>query len=106
MSRYNNTTSFSAHRKNKRMKKYFWCGLFLFALFCIVTVWQNVSADQKIRSNQKLKTDLRQMQYESYLLNLQVDNLANVERIERLAREKLGFVQAEKLNLDLSAGND
>jgi len=106
MSKSGHINSFYGHSKQKRIKKYFWYGLFLFALFCIVKVWQNVSADQMIRHNQRLKAELTQMQYESSLLTLQLENVANVERIERLAHEKLGFVYAEKVNLDLGIIND
>jgi len=93
---------YPANVRKKRMRKYILHGLILFAVFSLVKVWQNVSVDQVVRKNQILKRDLRQLQYKSSLLTLKFEALSNIERIEKLATEKLGFKQAKKINIELN----
>ena len=88
--------------RKKRNRKYIVTGLILFAVFSIVKVWQNVSVDQVIRHNQILRMELKQLQYESSLLTLKLEFLTNIERIEKLAKEKLGFIPAHKMNIKLN----
>ncbi len=83
------------------MKKYVIHAFIAFSVFSLVKVWQNVSVGQLNRRNVKMSRELQQLEYEKAVLTDKVETLTHVDRIERIAKEKLGFVPAEKINMKL-----
>ncbi len=93
---------FPANIGKNRLRKYFLNGMILFAVFSIVKVWQNVGVDQAARRNQALRMELKNIQYDNSLLTYNLEFLTGIDRIEKLAGEKLGFVPAKKMNIELN----
>jgi len=102
MSRRKSDKIYPGGAGKKRNRKYVVTGLILFAVFSIVKVWQNVRIDQVVRYNQESRMELKRLQNESSLLTLQYEFLTSIDRIERLAKEKLGFIPAQKMNIELN----
>ena len=90
-------------RKSKKLKKYLVHALILFAVFSLVKVWQNVSMDQISRHNLGLNRELQGYKYEQAVLTDKYESLTHIDRVERLARERLGFKPAEKINIPLNS---
>ncbi|MBN2413119.1 hypothetical protein JXQ31_15640 [candidate division KSB1 bacterium] len=102
MSKETGKKIYPANLRKNRLRKYFLNGMILFAVFSIVKVWQTVGVDQVVLRNQVLRVELKKIQYDNSLLTYKLEFLTGIERIEKLAREKLGFVQARKMNIELN----
>jgi cell division protein FtsB len=75
-------------------------GLLSFAIFAFLKVWQNVSVDQMIRESQKLHDRLTSVHNENIVLEAKIEELKSMERITSIAGERLGLVNAPKINLE------
>ena len=94
-------TQYAIPRKRpKRRTVTLW--LIGFALFSFVQVWQNIKVDQINRRNAALNQELTRIEDENAVLAAQVEELKNEERIVRIARERLGLVQAPKVSINLT----
>ncbi len=76
--------------------------LTLFGLMSFVKVWQYVSIDQLNRKNSQLRADLQNLKNRNAMLTAKLDELKSMERITRVAAEKLNLVQSPKMVIELS----
>ena len=74
----------------------------LFAIYCFVNVWQNVSIAYLNRQNENLRKELQELNRQTAQLTLDIEQLKNPRRIrEELARH-MTLVPAEKINIQRS----
>ena len=78
-----------SYRSNTKMAGRIALCLAFFGIYCFVKVWQNVSIDQMNRKNYHLRNHLEKLRGESALLIVDIENLKRVDRIARIARERL-----------------
>lgn len=86
-------------KDNLRFSKNAVIVLGIFALYCFVNVWQNVSITYLNRQNEDLRHDLKSLERECDMLTLELEELKDPERIRRVLSEKMKIVPAEKINI-------
>ena len=91
----------SLKRSKTRVGKYTTIALALFGLFCFIRVWQNVTVEDLNRQNGELRRQLKNIREDQARLKGEVDELKHPDRINTIARKKLEFRQAPKINLVL-----
>jgi cell division protein FtsB len=97
--------AYSSDKKKERAAGFRKLAILVLAVFgfsCFVKVWQNVSIDQLNRKNSQLRAELRTLKNRNAILASNLDELKSMERITRLASEKLNLVQSPKVAIELS----
>ncbi|HNR67572.1 MAG TPA: septum formation initiator family protein [bacterium] len=98
----NNGIPITALVKARRKRRWIVLALLGFAVFCFLKVWQSVRVDQLNRRNAELSRELRKIADENALLEACIEHLKNQDRIVAIARDKLGLVQAPKINISVA----
>jgi len=84
------------YRPKKPFKKYsyktFLLSLLLIVFFLTLYVWQRVTVIKLLKEMEELKEVLAQQEKKYKYLNLEITKLSSIERIEKIAQEKLGLI--------------
>jgi cell division protein FtsL len=89
----------SPKKSNPKLGRYAAASLAVFAFFCFVKVYQNVTVDNLNIKNGKLRQQLKELRDEYADLSVDVEELKYPDRINRYAEKEFDFVQAPKINL-------
>ncbi len=69
----------------------------IFALYCLVNVWQSVKVTHLIRSNEELRAELARVNRECDRLVFELERLKDLENIRRELRDSAPLVPAETM---------
>lgn len=96
-----------AHRRQvnfqKRLLIKFLPWLAVVAVLLVVKVWQNVTIDKINRKNGHLRAQLQTLLQENAILEVKVEELKSMDRITKIANERLGLKNIKVLTLDLES---
>ena len=98
-------STYNSNARNERkanIRRLAILALTIFGLTSFVKVWQYVSIDHINRKNSQLRADLQSLKNRNAMLTAKLDELKSMERITRLASEKLNLVQSPKMVIELS----
>jgi len=71
----------------------------IIALLVFMKVWQKVNVDHQLRRNGELQQQLLTLQGENALLEVHIDELRSMQRMDELARRDLRLVPVPTLRL-------
>lgn len=86
-------------KRRERTILSFWRYLLLIGLLfmgMILYVWEQVEITELARDIDRLKAEKRRLENENGLLRIEIASLSSRERIEQIARERLGMVYPSK----------
>jgi hypothetical protein len=76
--------------------------LMLFAVYCFVNVWQNVSITHLIRRNEALRRELTQINRQCDTMSFELEQLKEPDHIKRMLKGVSQLVPAETITIKKS----